>query len=155
MSNTNHIDKQKTDQYNFNKSKKYKLLLIDDEESSLTAIELSLFGSEYEVIKAYNGTEGIQYIKDNPNTVDIILLDLMMPDITGTEVIKELKKIDCKIPIIVQTASCTYSDISKTLSLGAKNFLSKPFDKKLLLSVLNKAFSDENTVAPEGLLEQV
>ncbi|RZJ39666.1 MAG: response regulator, partial [Chryseobacterium sp.] len=119
-------------------------LVIDDEESSLTAIELSLFDSDYEVIKAYNGRGGIQYILDNPNKIDLILLDMMMPDISGTEVIKELRKINCEIPIIIQTASCTYSDISKALSLGAKSFLSKPFDKKLLISVLNKAFMDSN-----------
>ncbi|MFN7039218.1 MAG: response regulator [Alphaproteobacteria bacterium] len=123
---------------------KYRLLLIDDEEACLTALEMSLFNTEYEVIKTSSGRDGIQYIIDHPNTIDIILLDLMMPDLSGIEVIQELNKIGCKVPVIIQTASYNYSDISKALKFGAKNFLSKPFDKKLLLSVLSKTFNNED-----------
>jgi two-component system KDP operon response regulator KdpE len=102
-----------------------KILIIEDDQVILRFLNLALKTSGYEVIEAKNGILGISlFISHNP---DLVLLDLGLPDIDGTEVIKELKKIADK-PIIIISARDRDSDKISALDDGANDYITKPFN---------------------------
>lgn len=108
------------------------ILIIDDEESNLQLLCSIL--TEYKKSIATNGTEGLQLIKKL--SPDLILLDIMMPEIDGLEVCKQIK---CdpsisEIPIIFITSKNQSSDIVEALKIGAVDYISKPFNREELLA---------------------
>lgn len=113
-------------------SKKYKILLADDEKELSRAVATILRYSNYEVDTVYNGKEAIE--KVNENVYDVIILDIMMPIIDGLQALKEIRKNNIKTPIILLTAKSQVDDKVEGLDLGANDYLTKPFDKKELLA---------------------
>ncbi|WMW24498.1 DUF835 domain-containing protein [Methanolobus sediminis] len=108
--------------------KKGKVLIVDDESMNVKLLDAYLM-HEYEIISAYGGVEALEKVEaHNP---DIILLDLMMPDITGYEVCKILKGSEKTrfIPIIMVTALSSLEDRIKGINAGADDFLTKPLDR--------------------------
>lgn len=93
-----------------------------------------------EVIEAKNGIEALEYTLNKK--VDIILMDIQMPELDGIEVTKEIRKLelkkDCHIPIIALTAGSIQSEYDKCIKAGMDDFLTKPIDKELLLLTLKK-----------------
>lgn len=126
---------------------KSKILVVDDEPINLVLLEAFLTQEGYSVIKASSGNEGIERaMSENPS---IILLDVMMPDMTGYEVCKTLKSKEAfsTVPIIMVTALGDRDARLKGLEAGADEYLSKPVDKsELTLRVKNmtklKAYYD-------------
>ena len=107
-----------------------KILIIEDDTNINNMLFKLLVNNGYEVIQAFSGTEGLMLIN---NTVSLVLLDLMFPGKNGGEVIKEIKS-KFNLPIIVMSA---ISEISKKLdlfSLGASDYITKPFDNEELLA---------------------
>jgi putative two-component system response regulator len=111
-----------------------KVLIVDDNETNVELICMHLKPFNYQIQKAYDGDQALQMVaKDEP---DLILLDLMMPRISGYEVCQRLKS-DPKtalIPIIIITALRELDDKIKAMDLGADDFLIKPFNKIELLT---------------------
>jgi PAS domain S-box len=108
--------------------KKGKVLIVDDESMNVKLLDAYLM-HEYDIISAYGGVEALEKVEaHNP---DIILLDLMMPDITGYEVCKILKGSEKTrfIPIIMVTALSSLEDRIKGIDAGADDFLTKPLDR--------------------------
>lgn len=109
-----------------------KILTIDDSQFNLMVVRNAL-EKQYEVTTKLNGIEGIEFAKNN--LVDLILLDIEMPDISGIETIKILKRDPklARIPIIFLTGLSDH-EIEKTcLDLGARDFITKPFNKPVML----------------------
>lgn len=99
------------------------ILIIDDEEDLVEVIEDNLISEGYKVLKAYNGYDGIEMCKLNPN---LVLLDIMMPDIDGYNVCYSIRdKLDS--PIIFLSAKANETDKIKGLGIGADDYLTKPF----------------------------
>jgi CheY-like chemotaxis protein len=117
-----------------------KILIIDDNEKILKMMESRLKVEDYEVIRASNGIAGIEKAKsENP---DVILLDIIMPEMDGYEVLKKLKTDPDteSIPVIMVTAKREIEDITKSMSeLGAVGYISKPFSAKELLEKVRSA----------------
>ncbi len=108
--------------------RKYQLLVVDDEESIFEVIEGLLYREGYELTYVSSGKEAIASIdKVQP---DVILLDLMMPDMDGIETCKQIKSNQrwCHIPIIMVTALSSKEDLARSLDSGADDFLSKPIN---------------------------
>ncbi|WP_407357029.1 DUF835 domain-containing protein [Methanolobus sp. WCC5] len=108
--------------------KKGKVLIVDDESMNIKLLEAYL-KHDYEIISASGGVEALAQVETcNP---DIILLDLMMPDITGYEVCKTLKSSEKTrfVPIIMVTALSSLEDRIKGINAGADDFLTKPLDR--------------------------
>lgn len=105
------------------------ILVTDDEKPIRDIISYQLKKEQYDVLTAENGREALDLIKSNP--VDLLILDLMMPDMDGYEVIKNVPK---SLPIIVLSAKD--DEISKVVALemGADDYLPKPFSKVELLA---------------------
>jgi len=106
-----------------------KVLVVDDEKLMVKAIKFSLEQEGYEVITAYDGEEGLE--KAHDNTIDFILLDLMLPKIDGFTVCRSIRTFS-DVPIIMLTAKS--EDIDKILGLeyGADDYITKPFNVREL-----------------------
>lgn len=120
-------------------SPKKRILVIDDETNMVELIKFRMEAAGYEVIAAHDGQEGWEKIK----TVkpDLVLLDIMMPKMDGYNVCK-LAKLDKDlkdIPIIMLTAKGQDQDKMLALNVGADGYISKPFEGKNLLAVIEKA----------------
>lgn len=103
-----------------------KILIIDDEKHIAEAIKLNLRMLGHDVLHAINGLEGLNFYSEyNPQ---LVIVDLMMPEIDGFGVITEIRKRDAKIPILVISAKEQVKEKIKCLSLGVDDYLSKPFD---------------------------
>ncbi|WP_298837019.1 response regulator transcription factor [Clostridium sp.] len=108
-----------------------KILLIDDEESILNLVRMNLVLEGFDVVTSATGNNGIKAFQDeNP---DLVLLDLMLPDLDGYEVMKIMQKINRKIPIILLTAKGQLNDKLLGLQLGADDYITKPFDSREII----------------------
>lgn len=108
--------------------KKHKIMIVDDEPDIVKLVKVSLEMANFEVSEAFSGQEALDKVQDAKP--DIILLDIMMPDINGFEVCKRLKA-DTKtkdIPVIMLTAKGQRGDAEQGLKEGADDYIIKPFD---------------------------
>ncbi|MEG2151594.1 MAG: response regulator, partial [Bacteroidaceae bacterium] len=111
----------------------YKILIVDDVISNVLLLKVLLTNEHFCIATASNGHEALEQVgKEQP---DLILLDVMMPDMNGFEVAKELKTNPEteEIPIIFLTALNGTSDIVKGFQVGGNDFISKPFNKEELI----------------------
>ena len=129
-----------------------KVLLIDDEERMLELLALYLKPYHYDCRKALGPKEGLQYIEKE--RFDIVLLDIMMPDIDGWSVCREIRQ-HSDVPIIMVTAREQKADIVKGLKLGADDYITKPFNEEELVARMNallRRAKPGNHVEMDGLL---
>lgn len=111
----------------------YKVLIVDDVMSDVLLLKVLLTNEKFKIVTATNGTQALDVVdKEQP---DLILLDVMMPDMSGFEVSQHLKaKPETNdIPIIFLTALNSTADIVKGFQVGANDFISKPFNKEELI----------------------
>jgi two-component system phosphate regulon response regulator PhoB len=119
------------------------VLIVDDESHIRLALEYNLKHDGLEVYVAKNGSEGIELAKSKKP--DLILLDWMMPDKNGMEVLTDLKrnKKTKHIPVFMLTAKGMIGDVDKAYAMGADDYITKPFDAwnlaTTLLEKLDKA----------------
>jgi two-component system, OmpR family, alkaline phosphatase synthesis response regulator PhoP len=117
-----------------NQQKQPVILVVDDNQQNLELLQAYLEDVECITVSAHNGLEALDIVKKNPP--DLILLDVMMPKMSGFEVCKRLKN-DLKtadIPIIMVTALTEFGDIERGIDSGTDDFLSKPVNKLELLT---------------------
>lgn len=108
-----------------------KILLIDDEESILNLVRMNLVLEGFEVVTGDTGNIGLKVFLDEKP--DLVLLDLMLPDLSGYEVMKRMQQINKKIPIILLTAKGQLNDKLLGLQLGADDYITKPFDSREII----------------------
>jgi two-component system, OmpR family, alkaline phosphatase synthesis response regulator PhoP len=119
---------------------KRKILIVEDEKDIADLIHFNIFKAGFDASLAMNGNEAIE--KAKTFLPDLILLDLMIPEISGYEVCTILKENPTtkQIPIIILTARGTEEDIVKGLESGADDYLTKPFSPKVLIARVNAVF---------------
>lgn len=111
----------------------YKILIVDDVMSNVLLLKVLLTNEKFNIVTASNGNQALNQVKkENP---DLILLDVMMPDMSGFEVAQKLKADPeaAHIPIIFLTALNSTADIVKGFQVGGNDFISKPFNKEELI----------------------
>jgi len=108
-----------------------KILVIDDEEPTVQLIAMLLERRGFEVIKAYRAEEGLR--KAYRHQPDLVLLDIMMPDMDGWDVCKRLREMS-DVPIIFLTARSDVKDVVKGLEMGADDYVVKPYDNDELVA---------------------
>lgn len=116
---------------------KYKLFIVEDEESLANTIALNLKLENYDVIIARSGSEAIKLFNAHQSHIDLILLDVMLPDVNGFDLCREFKLINPSSLIIFLTAKNQISDKIEGLKLGADDYITKPFDLEELLLRIN------------------
>lgn len=111
----------------------YKILIVDDVMSNVLLLKVLLSNEKFNIVTAMNGHDALEQVKsENP---DLVLLDVMMPDMSGFEVAQRLKadELTKEIPIIFLTALNSTADIVKGFQVGGNDFISKPFNKEELI----------------------
>jgi DNA-binding response OmpR family regulator len=107
------------------------ILVVDDEERMARFIRLNLEHDGFQVTEAYRGMKAIQALRDE--MPDLIILDVMLPDIDGFEVLKLIREIS-HVPVIMLTAKGEEDDRVRGLELGADDYVTKPFSPRELVS---------------------
>lgn len=104
-----------------------KILVADDDKEIVELISIYLHNEGYEAIKAYDGKEALLKVRTTPD-IGLLILDIMMPEMDGMQVVKTLRKEESQIPIIMLTAKTTDMDKIKGLVAGADDYVTKPFN---------------------------
>lgn len=114
-----------------------KVLITDDDVRNIFSLTKALEKYKVEVIVAMDGKHALEQISHNPD-IDVILMDMMMPEMDGYETIKEIRKMPAfkKLPIIAITAKSMIGEREKCITAGASDYISKPVDIDQLLSLL-------------------
>lgn len=108
-----------------------KILIVDDEPKIVEVLKAYLEKEDYEVLTSYNGNEALNIFRKE--SVDLILLDLMLPDISGEDLCKIIRA-DSKVPIIMITAKTQEEEELEGLSIGADDYIIKPFSAKQVVA---------------------
>ena len=103
-----------------------KILVVDDDKEIVQLLEIYIRNEGYEPVAAYNGKEALTKLNTNPD-IALVILDLMMPEMDGMEVIKQVRK-DSDIPILVLSAKTADMDKIQGLISGADDYVTKPFN---------------------------
>ncbi|MFQ9706629.1 MAG: response regulator transcription factor [Limosilactobacillus pontis] len=103
-----------------------KILVVDDDKEIVQLLEIYIRNEGYEPLAAYNGKEALTKLNTNPD-IALVILDLMMPEMDGMEVIKQVRK-DSDIPILVLSAKTADMDKIQGLISGADDYVTKPFN---------------------------
>ena len=110
---------------------KNKLLLVEDESDLRLIIADVLKDEGYEILSATNGLEGLKKVKEEKP--DIVVSDVMMPQMDGFTMAKEIRKLNAHIPILFLTAKSSIEDIEEGFETGANDYIKKPFELRELL----------------------
>jgi CheY-like chemotaxis protein len=114
-----------------------KVLIVDDDMRNIFALSTVLEEHEMVIVSADNGRDAIRILEADP-AIDIVLMDIMMPEMDGMETIREIRKITKlkNLPIVAVTAKAMKGDREKCIEAGAWDYLSKPVDTEQMLAVL-------------------
>jgi len=129
-----------------------RILVVDDEERMVRFIRMNLEHDGFQVSEAFNGKQAIQKLRDV--TPDLILLDVMMPDLDGFEVLETIREIT-NVPVIMLTAKGEEDDRVRGLEGGADDYVTKPFSPRELVSRVKAVLrrTEGVTGSMHGLLE--
>ncbi|MDX9881291.1 MAG: response regulator [Prolixibacteraceae bacterium] len=119
-----------------NEKTKPQILIAEDVESNFLYLNAVLSKIDAKIFWAKNGTEAVEIFKSQH--IDLILMDLQMPDMNGFEATKAIKMINPTIPVIAQTAFAMADDREKAIQSGCDDYLAKPIKSNDLLSVVKK-----------------
>lgn len=122
---------------------KKKVLIVDDEKDICDILSLHFNLKKWESVQAYNGKEALEILKKNKS--DLIILDVLMPEMDGFELLKILKYSDsyASIPVIMLTAKGEPKDLDKGISLGVEFYLPKPFRIDNLMKFVDIILEDK------------
>ncbi len=127
-----------------------KILVVDDEKRIVEILQAYLERDGYRVITAYDGRSALELARSN--SPDLIILDLMLPEVSGWDVCRELRR-ESEVPIIMLTARDDTTDKIIGLELGADDYVAKPFDPKEIISRVRAVLrrSERKTVSKSTL----
>ena len=132
------------------------VLMIEDDNKLREVLTKFLSRNDYEVLAAENGKVGLELFYENSKNLDIVLLDGMLPDIDGVDVLKEIRE-HSQVPVIMLTARESEEDQLNGLNNGADNYITKPFLMKVLLVYMDKLIqrngNEDTDVIEKGALK--
>lgn len=114
------------------------ILIAEDVKSNFNYLNAIIELTDANVIWARNGKDAIDICRSNEPHIDLVLMDLRMPEISGLDAIKKIKSFNADIPVIVQTAFTLNNEKEECLNAGADEFITKPIDPQKLIKVLQK-----------------
>ena len=128
-----------------------RILVVDDEERMVRFIRMNLEHDGFQVMEAFNGKQAIDRLRDTP---DLVLLDVMMPDIDGFEVLETIREVST-VPVIMLTARGDEDDRVRGLEMGADDYIGKPFSPRELVSRVKAVLrrTEGATGSMHGLIE--
>ncbi len=115
------------------------ILLVDDDVSLLGALARVLERAEYKVIQHTDGKTALKEIEQDPQACDLVITDVFMPEMKGTELLAHLRERVPEIPVILLTAFGNWGQFMDAMSDGAYAYLDKPISKRELLETVGRA----------------
>jgi len=128
------------------------ILIIDDEKNIRRSLEMILESEHYTISTAENGQEGLKALRDKP--ADVVLLDLLMPDLSGLDVLKEAKKIFPETVFIMMSGHGTIEQAVEAIKCGAYDFIEKPLTKEKILVTVRNALAQKELLEQNRALKQ-
>ncbi len=125
---------------------KFKILIVDDDDSIRGYISRLLNMSGFEVITASSGKDALSHLRVNPD-IAVVLLDILMPDMDGLETLNEIKKTSKELPVIMLSALGQTGIIVKAMKAGASDYLVKPFEEEELELAISKSIEKRKLIA--------
>jgi two-component system, OmpR family, response regulator CpxR len=116
---------------------KVRVLLVDDEEQFVETLALRLEARDFAVATAFNGDQALEYVKGKD--VDVVVLDVLMPGLSGIDTLRELKKIRPLTEVIMLTGHATVETAIEGMKLGAFDYLMKPTEIEDLVEKITQA----------------
>ncbi len=125
---------------------KPRLLVVDDEPDNLKILQYYLSNAGYQVDSAVDGIDAWHCLSSNPFKYDLILLDWMMPNMSGIEVLTKIRSHPDlrKVQVIMQTARARSDEVKQGISAGAWYYITKPFEEKTVLDIVASAIRDQS-----------
>lgn len=125
-----------------------KILIVDDEAHALKILRIHLQAAGYDVQEAAGGEAALKAASDKPEDLDLILLDYMMPDLNGMEVLQRLKEKRGlqHIPVVIQTAKTGGHDVYESVDSGAVSYIFKPYTREELLDMVKGVLTDADAI---------
>ena len=112
------------------------ILIVEDDNISMTYLEELLEPTNVNILKAYTGLQAIDVFKSE--RIDLVLMDIYLPGISGNEATKQIKKINSSVPVIAQSAFAMPNDKQESFRSGCDEYVTKPIDSRLLFSAIKK-----------------
>jgi CheY-like chemotaxis protein len=134
------ISDNSDDNYNW---KGKSILVAEDDIISYNFVKQLLLGTNASIIHATNGLEAVEYCRTK-DKVDLIVMDIQMPEMNGIEATKRIKDMFPDIPVVAQTAHAMAGDMEKIKLAGFDDYISKPLDIKRFMSILNARLANKN-----------
>ncbi|MFQ3548609.1 MAG: sigma-54 dependent transcriptional regulator [Armatimonadota bacterium] len=128
------------------------ILVVDDEPNIRRVLEAVLTKDGYNVITAENGKKGLDIISKDPN-IDLIISDLIMPDINGVELLTQAKEINPSAVVIMITAHGTIKSAVDAMKIGASDYITKPFELEEIKIVVKNAFEKKDLIEENKTLK--
>ena len=122
-----------------------KILIAEDEETNFLFVEAILEDTKAELLWAKNGLDALNIIQLNSD-IDLILMDIKMPEMDGLIATQKIRQFNKEIPIIAQTAYAMTEDKNKCINAGCNDYLTKPINHRILLSTIDKYLSKSTAV---------
>ncbi len=115
------------------------ILLVDDEPEVLRLFKRILSVEGTLILAAQTGAEALEIARRTP--LDLVILDVKLPDVSGTEVLRRLRRIDPGVPVIMVTSYGSVETVLASMKLGAFDYLTKPFDNREIRRVAREALA--------------
>lgn len=141
------LGERRVDLHNVEEMSRKNILIIDDEQAMLESLE-ELFGGDFNVFKASDGKQGLSLLRSIQ--ADLVLLDLRLPGLDGTEVLKSIRGFSKTVPVIVMTAYSTIERAEKCAGLTVQGYIRKPFDSIELLQNVREMLNGTSESGPLG-----
>ncbi len=122
------------------------ILVVEDETHLAVGIKYNLMAEGFDVTTAGDGPAALKYVEDNPEAPDLIILDLMLPGMSGYDVCATLRAAGHEMPILILSARTLTEDRTRGFDVGADQYLMKPFDLDELLSRVNNLLARRREV---------
>jgi len=108
------------------------VLIIDDEELVIKICEMMLLRLGHRVLKANSGSEALNIFEDYKNRIDLVILDMYMPEMNGHQLVGELRQIDSHVKVLLSSGALTNLDEKEIVYRGFNGFIMKPYSMKAL-----------------------
>jgi CheY-like chemotaxis protein len=113
------------------------VLVVEDDKFSFKYLEAILRRYDIDILHAVNGLEAIEICNANPH-ISLVLMDIQLPNLSGYDATREIRKLNRVMPIIAQTANAFDEDRNKCLDAGCNEYLAKPISMSILVEILTK-----------------
>jgi len=131
---------------------KKKALVIDDEQIVLESVSALLTDEGFEVDVSLHGRQGLDWAIER--NYDVVLTDIRMPDIGGMKVLRDVKRINPTLPVIMITGYASVESAVQAMKLGAAEYIEKPFEPEQLLDAVSRALGISKEAEEQGLIHR-